>query len=80
MAPGALQANPKLGRWLIAIAVMVSAIMELVEGPVSASCPASVLQLHPHASVLLDDDAARDLALADYFRETYAGKPPWQGL
>jgi glucosamine-6-phosphate deaminase len=57
-----------------------SAVRELVEGPVSASCPASVLQLHPHASVLLDDDAARDLALADYFRETYAGKPPWQGL
>ena len=32
-----------------------------VEGPVSASCPASVLQLHPHATVLLDQAAAARL-------------------
>ena len=56
------------------------AVRDLVEGPLSAHCPASVLQLHPHATVLLDDEAARDLTLADYFRETWAGKPPWQGL
>ncbi|HET8616309.1 MAG TPA: glucosamine-6-phosphate deaminase [Actinomycetales bacterium] len=56
------------------------AVRAMVEGPVSAMCPASVLQLHPHASVLLDEDAARDLALADYFRETWAAKPDWQGL
>jgi hypothetical protein len=57
-----------------------SAVHQLVEGPVSAFCPASVLQLHPHATVLLDDDAASQLRLADYYRETYANKPPWQGL
>ena len=57
-----------------------SAVHQLVEGPVSAFCPASVLQLHPHATVLLDDDAARELQLADYYRETYANKPHWQGL
>lgn len=56
------------------------AVRAMVEGPVSAICPASVLQLHPHASVLLDDDAASRLQLADYYRETYAGKPPWQDL
>ena len=28
-----------------------SAVHQLVEGPVSAFCPASVLQLHPHATV-----------------------------
>jgi glucosamine-6-phosphate deaminase len=52
----------------------------MVEGPVSALCPASVLQLHPHATVLLDEDAASKLQLADYYRETYAAKPAWQGL
>ena len=57
-----------------------SAVHQLVEGPVSAFCPASVLQLHPHATVLLDDDAASELRLADYYRETYANKPCWQGL
>ena len=56
------------------------AVHRMVEGPVSAACPASVLQLHRHASVLLDDAAAARLELAGYYRETYAGKPPWQGL
>lgn len=54
------------------------AVAGMVEGPVSASCPASVLQMHPHVTVLIDDDAAGQLTLADYFRETYAGKPAWQ--
>ena len=56
------------------------AVHRMVEGPVSAACPASVLQLHPHVSVLLDDAAAARLALGGYYRETYAGKPSWQGL
>jgi glucosamine-6-phosphate deaminase len=56
------------------------AVAAAVEGPVSASCPASVLQLHPHTSVLLDDEAAAQLRRADYYREVYAGKPAWQGL
>jgi glucosamine-6-phosphate deaminase len=57
-----------------------AAVRAMVEGPVSAFCPASVLQLHRHATVLLDDDAASSLALGDYYRETYAHKPAWQGL
>lgn len=56
------------------------AIAAAVEGPVSASCPASVLQLHPHATVLLDPDAAARLDRLDYYREVYAGKPGWQGI
>ncbi|SFB91005.1 glucosamine-6-phosphate deaminase [Nocardioides terrae] len=56
------------------------AVAAAVEGPVSASCPASVLQLHPHATVLLDGDAAGSLQRADYYREVYAAKPSWQGL
>jgi glucosamine-6-phosphate deaminase len=61
-------------------ATKADAVQAMVEGPVSAACPASVLQLHPHATVLLDDAAAAGLRLADYFRETYAGKPAWQHL
>ena len=55
-------------------------IAHAVEGPLTARCPASVLQLHPHATVVLDEAAARELELADYFRETYARKPAWQHL
>ena len=57
-----------------------AAVAAAVEGPLSASCPASVLQLHPHATVLLDEDAAAGLSRLDYYREVYAGKPSWQGL
>jgi glucosamine-6-phosphate deaminase len=57
-----------------------AAVQAMVEGPVSAHCPASVLQLHRHATILLDDAAASSLSLRDYYRETYAHKPSWQGL
>ena len=57
-----------------------AAVAAAVEGAVTASCPASVLQLHPHATVVLDPSAARDLARLDYYREVWAGKPGWQGI
>jgi glucosamine-6-phosphate deaminase len=56
------------------------AVREFIEGPVAAICPASVLQFHPHATVLLDDGAASALKLADFYRHTYDNKPAWQGL
>ena len=56
-----------------------AAVAAAVEGPVTASCPASVLQLHPHVTVLLDEAAAAGLAGVDHHREVYAGKPAWQG-
>jgi glucosamine-6-phosphate deaminase len=57
-----------------------NAIHQLVEGPVSAMWPATILQHHPHVTVLIDNAAASRLQLADYFRSTYAAKPAWQGL
>jgi glucosamine-6-phosphate deaminase len=57
-----------------------AALAAAVEGPLSASCPASVLQLHPHATVLLDPPAATGLQRLGYYREVYAAKPAWQGL
>lgn len=56
------------------------AVHHLAEGAVSAMWPASILQHHPHVTVLLDDAAARRLQLADYYRETYRSKPDWQGI
>ena len=56
------------------------ALAAAVEGPVSASCPASVLQLHPHVTVLADPPAAARLERLAYYREVYAAKPDWQGL
>lgn len=57
-----------------------SAVAAAVEGPLSAQCPASVLQLHPHVSVLADEAAASLLAGREHYREVYAGKPDWQRL
>jgi glucosamine-6-phosphate deaminase len=56
------------------------AVHHLVEGPVTAMWPASILQHHPHVTVLLDGAAARRLQLADYYREAYLSKPDWQGI
>jgi glucosamine-6-phosphate deaminase len=56
------------------------AVAAAVEGPLSASCPASVLQLHPHASVLVDAAAASGLVRRRHYRDVYAAKPRWQTL
>jgi glucosamine-6-phosphate deaminase len=54
------------------------ALARAVEGPLAAMVPASALQLHPRATALADEAAASGLALADYYRTVYAGKPDWQ--
>ncbi|GAA0917703.1 glucosamine-6-phosphate deaminase [Streptomyces thermoalcalitolerans] len=56
------------------------AVAAAVEGPVAAVCPASALQLHRHATVVVDEAAASKLKHTDYFRHVYANKPAWQGL
>jgi len=66
---------------LIAIGIRkAEAVHHLVEGPVSAMWPATILQHHPHVTALLDDAAAHRLQLAGYYRETYRAKPDWQGI
>ena len=54
------------------------AIAAMVEGPVAAMVPASILQHHRNAKVFIDDAAATQLKRADYYRWVYAGKPDWQ--
>ncbi len=56
------------------------AIAAAVEGPITAMCPASVLQLHPRVTVFLDEAAAAELKLTDYYRWVYAQKPDWQRI
>lgn len=56
------------------------AVAEAVEGPVTAMNPASALQLHPKVTMLLDEAAASELKLKDYYRWVYTNKPDWQKL
>jgi len=51
-----------------------AAVAAAVEGPVTASCPASVLQLHPHVTMVVDETAASRLDNADFYR--YAMRHP----
>ena len=45
-----------------------AAVCAAIEGPVAASCPASALQLHAHASLILDEEAASQLAELEHYR------------
>ncbi|MFV0459131.1 MAG: glucosamine-6-phosphate deaminase [Actinomycetales bacterium] len=56
------------------------AVHQLAEGPVSAMWPGTILQHHPHVTVLLDEAAASRLQLGSYYRQTFAAKPAWQGI
>lgn len=44
------------------------AVKAMIEGPLSAMCPASALQLHEATTIVLDEDAASLLALKDYYQ------------
>lgn len=48
-----------------------AAVREMVEGAVSARWPATLIQFHPDALVLLDEAAAAELTLVDYYREVW---------
>jgi glucosamine-6-phosphate deaminase len=56
------------------------AIADALEGPICAFCPASALQLHPHVTVLVDQDAALLLKNIDYYKWAFTNKPSWQRL
>jgi glucosamine-6-phosphate deaminase len=56
------------------------AIAGAVEGPVSALLPGSAIQMHAHVTVVVDEAAASQLKLADYYRYAFDTKLEWQGL
>ena len=61
-------------------AAKAAAVAGAVEGPLTASLPASAIQLHPHATVVVDEAAASQLRMAEYYRYAWENKPAGQGL
>ena len=55
-------------------------IAKAIEGPLAAMVPATALQLHPHATVIIDEAAAAGLSHVDYYRQAYDNKPDWQHI
>ena len=54
------------------------AIRKMIEGPISASCPASILQMHPRVTVVLDEEAAYLLTFKDHYKWVEKNKLDWQ--
>src|ERR1700712_2849791 len=52
-----------------------AAVAAAVEGPRTSSCPASVLQLHPQVTVVVDEAAAGRLENADFYRYAWEYRP-----
>ena len=50
------------------------AVAGTVEGPVTAMCPASVLQLHPKVKIIIDEKAASGLEKQDYYKWVWRHK------
>jgi len=51
-----------------------AAVARAVEGPVTSMCPGSLLQLHARATIIVDEAAAAELTLSDYYRYADARK------
>ncbi len=54
------------------------AVEQMIEGPLSAMCPASALQLHPRATVIVDEASAAGLHYTDHYRWIDSHKLDWQ--
>lgn len=59
-------------------AAKAAAIAAAVEGPLSSMCPGSILQMHPDATVVVDEAAASELSLGSYYRFVFDNRPDWQ--
>lgn len=49
-------------------------IREMVEGPITSEVPATCLQLHPRATVILDEAAAAKLKRREYYKWVFENK------
>jgi glucosamine-6-phosphate deaminase len=64
-------------RRVVVLAVGASkadAVAAMIEGPVRALCPGSVLQFHPHVMAILDSAAASRLTLQDHYARAEVGE------
>jgi len=57
-----------------------SAIAAIVEGPVTSMFPGSILQMHQHATVIVDEAAAELLTMAVYYKQVNDTLLDWQRL
>nr|WP_274617604.1 glucosamine-6-phosphate deaminase [Nesterenkonia sp. AY15] len=55
------------------------ALAAAIEGPVASACPASLLQFHPHVTMVLDEAAASQLTLTDHYRSDEESTPCFAG-
>jgi glucosamine-6-phosphate deaminase len=53
-------------------------IAQAVEGPITSMVTASALQLHPKATVIVDEAAAAKLKEKEYYRWIFASEPEWE--
>lgn len=51
------------------------AVAQMIEGPLASVCPASALQLHPDAVVVIDRAAASKLRLTEYYEHVQERLP-----
>lgn len=56
------------------------AVAAAVEGPISSSQPGSVIQLHQHATVIVDEAAASKLVNSAYYRESWDTRFAWEEI
>ncbi len=55
-----------------------AAVAGMAEGPVTASCPGSILQMHPDVTVVIDEEAASELKNSEYYRFAQKNIPTFQ--
>ena len=51
------------------------AVARMIEGPIASMCPASALQMHADATVVVDREAAAKLQLAEFYEYIEANRP-----
>ena len=54
------------------------AVAKMVEGPITSNCPGSILQMHPKATIIIDEAASVDLTRTEYYKWVYNNRPSWQ--
>lgn len=54
------------------------AVVNMIEGPLSAWCPASSLQMHRNVTIVLDNDSAHKLQLKDYYKQAHKNSLAYQ--
>ena len=53
-------------------------IAQAIEGPITSMISASALQLHPHCTVVVDENSGSRLQQTDYYRWIFNNEPEWE--